>query len=320
MKLSLEKLQEYSEATGFRIQALEKVIRLAELLADIGRHPLLSRLLALKGGAALNLCFAAPQRLSVDLDFNYVGSPERERMLVERPELERAIDTIATARGYQVQKSALSHAGRKLYLQYRGKTGTRERIELDLNFLFRVPLGDLEELPMWLPGDLERPQARLVPFEELAAGKLCALLERMTPRDLFDTTRLPKYRPEQWKSQRCRRIFVALAGALKHPLGSYGRDRLERVTDRQIEEQLDPMLVPNARLKAQELRQRAWAVAAPLLALDDAEREYIERIQRGEIRGELLFPGDDEMVERLRRHPAVRWRVDNIRRFRARET
>ncbi len=40
MKLSLEKLQEYSEATGFRVQALEKVIRLAELLADIGRHPL----------------------------------------------------------------------------------------------------------------------------------------------------------------------------------------------------------------------------------------------------------------------------------------
>ncbi len=80
------------------------------------------------------------------------------------------------------------------------------------------------------------------------------------------------------------------------------------------------MLVPNARLNAQELRQRAWAIAAPLLALDDAEREYIERIQRGEIRGELLFPGDDEMVERLRRHPAVRWRVDNIRRFRARET
>ena len=56
------------------------MIRLGELTADIGRHPFLSRVLALKGGTALNLMFDSPARLSVDLDFNYIGQEDRARM------------------------------------------------------------------------------------------------------------------------------------------------------------------------------------------------------------------------------------------------
>jgi len=71
MNLSAEHLDGLAVKTGFRPETLEKVIRLGELAADIGRHPLLSRVLALKGGTALNLLFGSPVRLSVDLDFNY---------------------------------------------------------------------------------------------------------------------------------------------------------------------------------------------------------------------------------------------------------
>jgi hypothetical protein len=55
--------------TGFRADMLEKVVRLGELAAEVARHPLLGRALALKAGTALNLCFGPPRRLSVDLDF-----------------------------------------------------------------------------------------------------------------------------------------------------------------------------------------------------------------------------------------------------------
>jgi hypothetical protein len=47
--------------------------------------------LALKGGTALNLMFGSPARLSVDLDFNYIGQEDREGMQADRPEVERAI-------------------------------------------------------------------------------------------------------------------------------------------------------------------------------------------------------------------------------------
>lgn len=91
--------------TGFRSETLEKVLRLGGLLADVARHPLLSSALALKGGTALNLCFGSPTRLSVDLDFNYIGTADRARMLEHRPLVERAVVQIAKGHGYQIQKS-----------------------------------------------------------------------------------------------------------------------------------------------------------------------------------------------------------------------
>jgi predicted nucleotidyltransferase component of viral defense system len=66
-----ESILALSSDTGFRPETLEKVIRLGELLADVTRHPLLSRVLVLKGGTAINLFFGEPRRLSVDLDFNW---------------------------------------------------------------------------------------------------------------------------------------------------------------------------------------------------------------------------------------------------------
>lgn len=53
MNPSPEQLEELTAQTGFQLQTLEKVIRLGEFAADVGRHPLLSRVLALKGGTAL---------------------------------------------------------------------------------------------------------------------------------------------------------------------------------------------------------------------------------------------------------------------------
>ena len=70
MSPGLEFLERCAGETGFQIPALEKVIRLGEVLAAVARHPLLGPLLALKGGTALNLAFGPPTRLSVDLDFD----------------------------------------------------------------------------------------------------------------------------------------------------------------------------------------------------------------------------------------------------------
>ena len=84
MNLSVNYLEGLATETGFRSDTLEKLIRLGGLAADIGRHPMLSRVLALKGGTALNLMFGPPARLSVDLDFNYIGHEDREAMQADR--------------------------------------------------------------------------------------------------------------------------------------------------------------------------------------------------------------------------------------------
>ena len=312
MSVSRQTLESLAAETGFRPGTVEKVVRLGQLAADVGRQPVLSRVLVLKGGTALNLGFGAPTRLSVDLDLNYVGSPEREGMLRDRPVVERLIEQIGRGQGYRVQWSADEHAGRKVFLRFQSALGGADDVQIDLNFLFRVPLGEPVTRELWQPGDLARPSLRLAPFVEVAAGKLVATLGRGLPRDLYDTSRLPGLDAETWSRPTLRRTFVALTGVLDRPLTDYHQDRL-RVTDQQVRDQLDPMLARDDRVSAADLNARAWQVLAPLLALTDAEREYTDRLQLGELRPDLLFADDGEMAERLSRHPALLWKARNAR-------
>jgi predicted nucleotidyltransferase component of viral defense system len=313
MSVSHERIVALAAETSFRPETLEKVLRLGELLSEIGRHPLLSKALALKGGTALNLFYGVPRRLSVDLDFNYIAHLDRARMLQDRPEIERAIKLIAEARKYRIQISSDQHAGRKLFLSYASVGGTQDRIEVDLNFLYRLPIVPTRMLTMWQPRGFERPRATVVGFEELAAGKLCALLNRAMPRDLFDTGRLPEVDSESWQRARFRKLFIALAGSLDHPLHSYRREHINRVSNLTIERELWPTLSERERPSADELKQRAWKVVSPLLTLEDPEREYSERIQFGELRPELMFPDDEGLCERLRQHPVLIWKTENAR-------
>lgn len=98
MNISLEYLERCAADSGFQIGPLEKITRLGEFVSHIARHTVLSKSLALKGGTALNLCFGPPKRLSVDLDFNYIGYVEREKMLEDRPQIEAAAVEISRNR------------------------------------------------------------------------------------------------------------------------------------------------------------------------------------------------------------------------------
>jgi hypothetical protein len=213
-----------------------------------------------------------------------------------------------------VQQSRGGHAGRKIYLSYASSVDTPDRIEVDLNFLFRVPLGEVTTRPLWQPPGVENPEVRVVPLDELFTGKPRATLDRAMPRDLFDTIRLPGYAADDWDTLRLRRTHVALSATLPHPLFKYGQDRFDRVTERAIREQLVPMLHRDERPVANELKEQAWRVLKPLLTLDDVEREYIDRVHAGKLSPELLFPDDDELAKRLRSHPALLWKIENVKR------
>ncbi len=52
MKISKERLAVEAEATGFRVEVLEKVIHQLNLLDGFRNHPLLKKQLVLKGGTA----------------------------------------------------------------------------------------------------------------------------------------------------------------------------------------------------------------------------------------------------------------------------
>ena len=78
-------------STGFRPDMLEKAVRLLALADDIAAHPYLGDRLALTGGTALNMFVLAAPRLSIDLDYNYIGAVDRATMKAERPTVEAAL-------------------------------------------------------------------------------------------------------------------------------------------------------------------------------------------------------------------------------------
>lgn len=91
MEISKQKLLKEALETGFRPEIMEKVWHLMAILDGISVHPFLKERLVLKGGTALNLFFFDLPRLSMDIDLNYIGQLDRQEMLLERPEVEKAL-------------------------------------------------------------------------------------------------------------------------------------------------------------------------------------------------------------------------------------
>ena len=313
MSVSADYLLRCSAETGFTAATLERVVRLGEFAGDVARHPLLGEALVLKGGTPLNLGFGPPHRLSVDLDFNYVANVERERMLADRPRIEDAVVQLAERQGYRVQRSADAFAGRKLHLHFRSALGPAGLVQVDISYLHRLPLDQPVAMTLWQPGELDRPGVRAVDGSELLVGKLLALLDRGSPRDAWDVAGLPAPIRDLLAQPRLRQLFLAMAATLDQPLPRYGRERLEAaLTDRGVREQLAPMVTAGERPHARDLAAKAWRAVAPLLRLSTAEVAYYAAVEDGELRLELIFPGEPAEAARLSAHPALQWKLANL--------
>ena len=311
---SFEFLERIASETGYPVSPLEKVILLGDLAGDISHHPVLGEVLVLKGGTALNLCFGPPSRLSVDLDYNYIGHLERDKMLEDRPTIENAVVELARRKGYQVQRSADSFAGRKLFLTYISSLGINDRIEVDLNFLFRLPLKEPGMRELWQPGDLDRPRIRVVSMIELIVGKMLALIDRVAVRDAWDIGRLPDIADNVLQSSLLRSYFVAMSATLNYPLYNYKVENLKnRINETVITRELIPLLTSNETVLVEDRIVRAWQLLTNFLALSESEEEYVTAISGGDLPLNILFPSRSAEAERLAKHPALAWKIQNVR-------
>ncbi len=190
MRISRESLERDAAATGFRAEILEKAIHLFSLLDGFHKHPFLKAKWALKGGTALNLFWFEVPRLSVDIDLNYIGQVEREAMLAERPKIEVAIQAVCSREGFTVARIPSEHAGGKWRLRYESGIGAGGNLEVDVNFMLRLPLWPVTSSDSRRLGSRQVVGVPVLDLHELAAGKLAALLSRHASRDLFDAHQL----------------------------------------------------------------------------------------------------------------------------------
>ena len=88
---------------------------------------------------------------------------------------------------------------------------------------------------------------------------------------------------------------------------------MERVRAIDVTAELIPMIGGRTTVDRDDLINQAWKAVSPILDLDDSEREFIDRLQVGELRLELLVPGDAETRERLEKWPPLQWKAENAR-------
>jgi predicted nucleotidyltransferase component of viral defense system len=319
MKLSREKILAEAALTGFRPEVLEKVVHLLALLQSIWSHPFLKTRFALKGGTALNLFLFDLPRLSVDIDLNYVGSPDKETMLLEKPKLDDAIRAVCHREGFAVRHSPTEHAGGKWLLRYESALGQGGNLTIDLNFMFRIPLWPITPCDSRVVGFKRAEQITLLDLHEIAAGKLCALLSRQAGRDLFDTHKL--LTKKILKMDRLRIAFVVF-GAMNRKDWRIISERDIRSDTNEIKNELLPLLRTDEMREGlytekwvnrlvEECRQSLSAV----LPFTKEEEEFLNLIlDTGEIEPSLLTSNKD-MQGRISNHPGLQWKALNVREF-----
>ena len=187
---SAETLQRLAGETGLPAPTLEKVLRLLDLLQTIAADPVLRSRVALKGGTALNVFQLTLDRLSVDIDLNYVGALARAEMEADRPAVEAALSAILAAGGYQVRRLPEEHAGGKWVARFTSALGGGATLEVDLNFMARGPLFGVVAADSRPLGGIVATGVPVLDVHEVIAGKLVALLNRRAARDLFDARRI----------------------------------------------------------------------------------------------------------------------------------
>ena len=318
---SARTLQRLADRTGHQAGTLEKVLRLLDLLQEVARDRVLSDRLVLKGGSALNLFHLGLDRLSVDIDLNYVGALGRAAMEAERPAVDAALDRLLGSQGYGVRRRPGEHAGGKWLARYTSALGGNATLEIDVNYMARQPLfgmARMESLPL---GGMRAKDVLVLDLHEIVAGKLVALVDRHAARDLFDARRILSIDGLDW--DRIKAAVLAVSACGRRDWRTMSIDAIEG-DPREFRRKL-AICLPRDRLAARG-EVDAWideTVAlcrdrfAFLFDLTANERAFLDGVlDRGDIDADLLDIAPEIRV-RIESMPMLAWKTRHVREHRA---
>ncbi len=314
MLTSKEELIKEAKNKGYKPEILEKVYRLLDTFAQLMSVPYLNERLVLKGGTALNLFYLSEiPRLSVDIDLNYRGHLEREKMLEERPILTSAIQQVLEQNKFEHQRSPIRHAGGKMIWLYNSVLGQKGSLEIDINFMYRQPLLPIVFKNSQISGHAHW-QAPVLDIHELAAGKLAALFDRKVSRDLYDAHNLlTKVHMDKTKLRLIFIVYIAMTAievtTLTPDTIQYDLNDLKNRLFPVLHQKGLPRSLPALKTWVNKMLLELTDSITIILPLEKHEIEFIQLIRRsGEIKPELITD-DLEIANKIKTHPAVLWAI-----------
>ena len=310
-------IEEISNRTGFIKSTLEKVERLLNILEWINNHEKLSKLLALKGGTAINTAVFNFPRLSVDIDLDLTENLKKDEMLKERENIHNLLVNYLKANTYKInmEKSKNVYALDSIVAEYVDIKGNIDNIKIEINYMNRVHI--LETKNIKVSTDVfedKHLSLHCIHPIEIYAAKLCALLSRTTARDLYDVYTLSKYNlfddDEKRLLKQC--FMLEYIAVNDYKLEDMDIEKIEKLKRQDIKTKLLPTLKDRNPKKSNvdEMKREVREYLKDILVVDDNIKEFYDKFQKGIYEPELLFD-DKEIIERIKEHPMIMWKLNN---------
>ncbi|ACR80008.1 nucleotidyl transferase AbiEii/AbiGii toxin family protein [Kosmotoga olearia] len=313
--LSRETLQKLSEDTGYRPEILEKVLILLSWLDEAVKTPELKGKFVLKGGTALNLFLFDIPRLSVDIDLNFIGDPDRKSLNAERPGFEHFIESTFKTLELKIRNSRKTDAATSYSLRYESAMGTGGNLKVEINYQFRIPIFDPVIMDSKNIGSYRAQKVPILHPNELLASKIVAMLARKAARDFYDLYSLKNHiREIDWEKVKI--AFVVYIGLNRKNLMEISEKDL--VPDKkEIKKQLLPVL-NKSKLKIpfdeliNEIVSASKEIVRTVFPLKDNEEKFLSLLNNeGKIVPELLTQ-DTKLIQRINLQPQLIWKAKNV--------
>lgn len=317
----VEKYRDYieniSKETGFIQSTLEKVERLIRILEWMNSDEKLNKLLALKGGTAINTAVFNFPRLSVDIDLDLTENLKKEEMIKERESIHNLIVNYLKTNNYKInlEKSKNVYALDSIVAEYVDIKRNVDNIKIEINYMNRVHI--LETKKIKVSTDVFKDKQLTIhcihPIE-IYAAKLCALLSRTTARDLYDVYTLSKYDlfddDEKRLLKQC--FMLEYIAVNDYKLKDMKIDNIEKLKRQDIKTKLLPTLKDRNPKKSNvdEMKKAVREYLKDIIVIDDNIKEFYDKFKKGIYEPQLLFE-DQEIIERIKEHPMIIWKLNN---------
>lgn len=305
MNYSSETILKFGKETGFINSNLEKVLRLLDVLSYISTEldPTHS-MLVLKGGTAINLTYTNLARLSVDIDLDYVGSLDKNEASMDRINIINKIDNFMLNQGYKISlKSRESAILTSKTYSYENAAGNIDNIKLDINFIDRIHILPCVTKDIKYFG--KEVTIKIPQEEELFAMKLCALIDRHKPRDLFDANLLMDHL-ELDKTLLRKLVVFYLSIDDIFEINEATLNNISFKFDSIIKE-LFPVMKKGEKFDLDKALIKVKTFLKDLLVLNDNEKMYLLEFSKGNFNPDLLFNGSEAV--NASKHPMAKWRA-----------
>ena len=311
MNYSRKYIESLNKDNNFIQNNLEKVVRLLDVLIFISTEldPYGDKLV-LKGGTAINLMYTNLARLSVDIDLDYIGSLDKEKASKDRDIIMDALDNYMLGEDYEISsKSRGSVILASRTYSFTNASHNKDNIKVEINFIDRIHIGpSVRKKINYFEKEV---MVQTLLLEELFGMKICALIDRSKPRDLFDVNKLKKNMKfiEEDKSRKMTVFYMSLDGIFDINEATF--DNVNKITQDSIKKELQPVLARGNMFDLKVAKEEVINFLKELLTLTDNEKKYLVEFSKGNFDPYLLFEPND--AERAAKHPMAKWRAANLK-------